>query len=90
MMNNRFGKRTLIIGAIPKTIPKLGKMELIIKKAIPINTPRTILWLRLDDLCLPKIKGIERKSIIIVENGLNILSQYIFFCVVASRLFLAR
>ena len=37
MMNNRFGKRTLIIGAIPKTIPKLGKMELIIKKAIPIK-----------------------------------------------------
>ena len=63
----------------PRTIPRFGSIEVTIKNIIPINKPRTILLLILDDLCLPKIKGIAKKSIIMVENGLNIFSQNIFF-----------
>ena len=66
-------------GIIPKTMPRLGSIEDTIKNKIPMNKPSTILLLKLDDLCLPKIKGIAKNNIITVDNGLNIFSQNIFF-----------
>ena len=66
-------------GAIPSTMPKLGRIDVTMKNIIPIKSPKTILLLIFDDRSLPKIKGIAKNNIIMVDIGLNNFSQNIFF-----------
>ena len=67
-----------------------GKIEDIIKKEIPINKPMTILLLAFVFLIFPKIKGMAKNNIIVVERGFKIFSQNIFSWIDVSSLFVSR
>ena len=84
------GNRTLMNGIMPRIIPKLGNIDVIMKNPIPMNIPKTNLLLRFADLCLPNINGIDKNSIITVDRGMNNFSQYIFFYISGSKLFLIK
>ena len=59
----------LIKGVSPNIIPKFGKIEETMKKAIPMKRPiiiRLLVWV---DLNFPKINGRARNNIITAENG---------------------
>ncbi len=90
MINKAFGNRIFINGKKPITLAKSGKIDETTKKIIPINNPTTIRFPNVASLYLPKRNGIAKKSIIIVENGLNNFSQKIIFCSVSSKLLFSK
>ena len=59
----------MIKGVSPNIMPKFGKIDETMKKAMPIKRPIIIRLLALVDLNLPKINGRAKNNIITAENG---------------------